>query len=170
MRCDICKEREATVFVHQPAKGGLMELRLCAPCAAAHGLDKPEGDIAGALEKLLAALPDPENRGLTDPASELSVCPQCGLSQGELRRRRSAGCPQCWELFADMLLDARPGVAGPRHRGRLSLRIEASAERERKRLMLQERLAAALAAEAYEEAASLRDALRRLEEEGSRHV
>lgn len=167
MKCDICREREATVFVQQRTDGGHMELRLCVPCAADHGLKDPAGDVAGVVEKFLAALPKAETPG---PPSVLSCCPQCGLSQGDIKRRRSAGCTQCWELFADLLLDSHPGMPRARHKGRFSLGVQAAIEQEQKRKKLRDRLASAIALEAYEEASFLRDELRSLENKGSLDV
>ena len=171
MKCDMCREREAVVFVHQVANSGKTELRLCARCAKDHGVHALDGNIAESLGKLLAALPAKGNGGKPTVPSSAAACSRCGISLGDIKKRRTAGCPKCWEHFPEQLLEGGAGlikgpsadVAGRRHKGRLSIRAERAAAAERERTLLSVQLEAAVSAEAYEEAAALRDALRRLD-------
>jgi protein arginine kinase activator len=171
MKCDLCGQREAVVFVHQVSKDGNSELRLCVQCAREHGLGSLDGDMTEALKNLLSTLPA---SAFTPKGSSKKIgpCPHCGLSREEAKKRGTLGCPHCWEHFGKGLLEGLSPTRGspktpvPLHQGRLSLRLTSLRIREQELVRLREELAEAVSAENYELAARYRDQIRALEGSG----
>jgi len=161
MKCDLCGVREAVVFVHQVGREGTTEVRLCAQCAKDHGVNNLDGDVTAAVGKLLSALPKPSAAG-TATEIVFGPCPHCGAELTEVRKRGSASCAVCWRHFGAAL-----ETGGQRHGGRLSLRLDRLRARDRVLVALRENLQRALDLEDYEQAAALRDELRRRETPGA---
>lgn len=160
MKCEMCGNRNAVVFVQQIIGDTRSEMRLCAECAKERGL-RGDGDIAQSVAKLLAAVPPSRN---AEKEREGKACPVCGLSTAEARKNGSAGCPSCWDLFAvDLFRKVYKDVPRRRHVGRLPVRLEDHRSSILELAQAKERLESALKAEDYETAARCRDRIRVLE-------
>lgn len=181
MHCDHCHSQDATIhLIIEEAGGNKQSVHLCLECAlqagGGSGLPLPPGQLAELLkqfgekiggplaEALKAVEPEPP------PESPLSlVCPDCGTSDADFRRRQQAGCANCYRVFAESIREVLPGLhpRGTRHHGRGPLGGGASAGRERRLRLrhLHQQLAAAVATEAYERASEFRDEIQRLEQE-----
>jgi len=182
VHCDHCHENEATVhLIVEGQDGQKRAIHLCLSCALKSGdsgeLPLPPGQLAEVLkqfgdkvggplaEALKQAYPEPP----PDPAVS-AVCPECGTSDAEFRRRQQFGCPACYRVFAEEVQELLPSLhrKGIRHVGRGPATTGASDTRERQHrlLRLRQQLAAAVATEAYEQASRLRDEIQRLTGEG----
>jgi len=157
--CDECGKYEATVHYTQlGADQKVKEVHLCQACAEKQG-EKAWVHISS-LADLLAGL-----RESDEPASNREVCPQCGMSSSEFRKRGKLGCGQCYETFAkelEPLIMKMHGStshvgSGPKEVLELRDAYERLAEFRRQ-------LSDAVANEAYEEAARLRDDIKMIEE------
>jgi protein arginine kinase activator len=161
MKCQAC-DNPATVHVTDIVNKQKRELHLCERCARQHNLipdqPAPQIDLKALLGLLVAGHPAAAG---ADPAA--LKCPACGLKYAEFRADGRLGCPAEYDAFRhalEPLLErihralAHAGKA-PRAAGR---RAEVDG--------LRERLAAAVAAERYEEAAGLRDLIRQKEAPG----
>jgi protein arginine kinase activator len=131
--------------------GAVMEeYYLCDACAQERGvLERGSSlSIASLLKGII------ETGGLPGDADRL--CPSCGRSLERIKREGRLGCAYCAESFAEEIsvLLKRLG-AKPLHKGRARSEREAGHAQS-----LRKRLAKALEAENYEEAARLRDALK----------
>lgn len=156
LTCQRCKSRPATVHVTEVvAGGGHAEAHICAACC--QELDWVPAVPPPPVADLVAA-EDPAE----DPAPP--ACPTCGMTFADYQQVNLFGCAHDWSGFAEPIADLvrrwhdadrhvgrRPGDAGP-------------AEVDARRAELTAELAAAVAGERYEEAATLRDRLRRLGE------
>jgi len=184
MICAICGEREAALFIRRSRGDSSEDLALCEECAKRRGLSAGNGRIELRIEELLA--PEAE-AGTGLPAA----CPSCGLGVEELRREGRLGCPSCVATFRAELgrilrSSAKPpffrGVApaagaesavraAPAHKPAPEPGPEARtgelAEARLSEPALEASLEAALAAEAYELAASIRDSLAKLNAAGA---
>lgn len=156
LTCQRCKSRPATVHVTEVAAGGgHAEAHICAACC--QELDWVPAVPPPPVADLVAA---------EDPAEEPAppACPTCGMTFADYQQVNLFGCAHDWSGFAEPVGDLvrrwhdadrhvgrRPGDAGP-------------AEIDARRAELTAELAAAVAGERYEEAATLRDRLRRLGE------
>lgn len=160
MKCEVCGQRTAVIFVQQIRGESRSEIRLCAECAKERGLDK-DGDLSASLAKILSNLPEVKK---DEKPSAKKVCPVCGTSAEDIKKNGCAGCRKCWELFATELLRRTYANVGKlRHVGRLPAGLESYRSVLMDLAGAREKLRAALEAEDYETAASCRDRIRELE-------
>ncbi len=96
------------------------------------------------------------------------VCPDCGMTLEEFRKKGRLGCAKDYEVFQAHILELLERVHGSRvHVGRIPGTSEAEVERQRRMHALRHELEVAIREEAYESAARLRDELKGLEEQKS---
>lgn len=154
LTCQRCKTRPATIHVTEVAAGGApAEAHICTVCC--QELDWLPATPPPPISELLTAEDAPSS-----PAAP--ACPTCGLSFADYQQVNLLGCAHDWTGLGEPLdelvrrwhgaerhVGRRPGEAGP-------------AAIDAQRAALTAELAAAVAGERYEEAATLRDRLRRL--------
>jgi protein arginine kinase activator len=139
MTCQNCQEREATVVVTKVVGEQHQATHLCPGCATT--LNGP-GGVAITIQTMTV--------GQTAPAVS---CPGCGKSFADFRKTGLFGCARCYDAFdahLERLFRRVQGVAG--HRPAQTVPDLDGLER-----ALQE----AVKQEAFEEAAALRDRIRR---------
>jgi protein arginine kinase activator len=162
MRCDICGQREAVIFIQGVGAEGTRELKLCSQCARNHGLEQLQSNLGGILTELLKGVPmDDENKKIDTITKQKEKCPFCGISIQEIKKYHKAGCPQCWEYFSEVLFRSDKY---PVHRGRVSCKLQQKREREQQLAQLQQLLQEAILLENYEQAAIYRDQIKVLEQ------
>lgn len=159
MLCDQCRERDAVVHLTQIVGQSVAQVHLCEWCAAERGIETtvsepkhPLGDFLQAVQQQASQLP-----------GDLPRCAYCGTSLQEFRASGRLGCAHCYAAFDQSLRELLRRVHGAtRHAG---WRPPAPGERDRASRVeaLREELARAVAAEAFESAAALRDQIRALE-------
>jgi protein arginine kinase activator len=173
--CQICAKRPATTHLTEidPKDGHRREVHLCGMCVEQMNLkletDPPtveeilekksvEGEKSGAQITI--------NLSLSKDAGA-DTCPSCGLTFAEFAVNNRFGCATCYTGFGDKvetLLSRYHGSAV--HVGRLPA-ARASDDIQMRRASLDAALREAVANEAYERAAAIRDEIRRLEERKS---
>jgi len=153
MKCDRCDE-QASVHLTQVVDGQMRKMHLCPSCAAEMGVTEESGF---SMSDVLLG------QGVAQPLASVkrgARCPECGMTFARFRKQGRLGCPACYEAFDSqlepVLQSMHHAVAHtgrrPRHRNeRMTLRARTEE--------LENRLADAVAAEAYEDAARLRDEL-----------
>ncbi|MCS6969576.1 MAG: UvrB/UvrC motif-containing protein [Planctomycetota bacterium] len=176
--CQRCKQRPASIHITELlAGGGYQEAHVCLSCCREVGWD------AGSPPPPVAALLTP-NQSADAPAeaetkeemaesgeheegtAASDACPECGLRWDDYRKVNLLGCTHDWSHFASQLVaQVKRWHSADRHVGRRPGEAvdEATTAQAQRRAELAARLAAAVADERYEEAARLRDELRRLE-------
>ena len=172
MKCDRCNN-EATVHETLIKDGVPVEKNLCESCAAHSGVVKTsnaENILDSETAKLqLLKVKDPQRT----PQVRVIACPHCKLTAAEFRQTGLLGCPHCYQAFGMHLaglierahegamrhMGKRPGRAG-NNQDKL-LQLQERAERMRR---LHSQLDEAVASEQYEQAARLRDEIRRVSE------
>ena len=158
--CQRCGNRPATVHVTEvAAAGGHSEAHLCSACCQDAGwapvLPPP------AVSELVA--PAPAAAADEVDAGDDTACPTCGLAFADYQQVNLLGCAHDWIRFAEPLRELVQRWHGAeRHVGRRPGDV-APAAGDARRAELAAELTAAVAGEHYEEAARLRDLLRRLE-------
>ena len=166
MLCEECHKEPATVYVTRIVNDHKTEQYLCNRCA------REKGEIAGSMEpgfafhNILAGLFDPDAGLVTGaPRRVAARCPGCGLSLADFRRLGKLGCSRCYAEFERELEPLLKRIhRSVEHTGKRPLAArDARHDLRREVERLRARLAEAVAAEAYEEAARLRDEIRRLE-------
>ena len=164
MQCDVCQQNPATVFLTQILKGELQKVNLCEACSKAKGVTDPTGF---ALAEMLWGL------GTTD-TSEVArerTCPACKLSQSIFRKSGRLGCSVCYQTFRESINHLLKAMhKGVQHIGKTPAKwhapdpIAPEFEPPVNRLEdLQQSLKLAVDGEQYEEAARIRDEIKREE-------
>lgn len=186
--CQICQQRPATSHLTEvePDRSGYRELHICGACIRQLSLDlhtdppsvedvlaMRDGDDEGspalgaAIDLTKAAKGATQQQGSVEQEVRRRRCPQCGLTFAEFAQSNRFGCPGCYDAFGAELEHALGEIHGsPAHVGRVPHGAADHGERViNERIHLQKALEQAIADEAYETAAELRDRQRALEEE-----
>ncbi len=160
MLCDLCGKNPATVHLTEIVDNQMTELHLCEDCAREKS-SQMEQEFG--LADLLAGLAE-----FGKPQEEKDVveikCLQCNLTYADFKKVGRLGCSECYNTFRRYLSPLLKKIHGSnRHLGKSPMKV---AKVTRKRLDLQElrtRLAKAVEAEEFEEAAKIRDQIKELE-------
>ena len=92
-------------------------------------------------------------------------CPVCGMKFIDFRNTGRLGCPHDYEEFKEELTPLLENIHGEtRHCGKTPRRLPHTRQAQSELVQLRKQLSQAITKEAYEEAADLRDRIRRLEE------
>ncbi len=122
---------------------------------------KPHEPVNLMLEKFVKMAP------AVREAAQLT-CPNCGISFGEFRAQGLLGCPHDYTEFRELLtpLIERAQDGGERHLGKRPGQPNEHGKRRVRIRSLERQLEEAVSAEAFEDAARLRDELETLRSEG----
>lgn len=165
MFCDVCHSKEATVFLTQIVEGKMQKVNLCEGCSKEKGVNDPTGFALADLLLGLGAAQEIEK----NPSGV--HCPVCGFSQTDFKKTGRLGCSACYDTFAEglsgMLKNMHRGVI---HSGKVPAKLAAARRRGQELAVLQADLDKAVREEHFEEAATLRDKIRRLEIEGEQEA
>lgn len=165
--CTACQKAPATIVVMDLTNGAVSgSQHVCAACAEQLGIAQPKLPpkfSAEMLEDLLGGL-KASKQAVGRVRTE--ACPGCGMTPAEFRAKGRLGCPRCYEVFRGDLMPLLQRIhESQSHRGRLPAVTAARSNRQEERALtdLRRRLEDAVRGERYEEAAKLRDDLRRAE-------
>jgi protein arginine kinase activator len=158
MVCQNCRENPATIhYTNIDDDDARVEVNYCEECAASHGIPS-DVSIPHKLATVVAA-------AAAAPSTDLA-CPHCGITFSEFRKKGRLGCPMDYEQFRvplEVILRSEHDNQ-IRHRGRLPHgRVEAQSTVNERLLYLRRELNGAVEDENYEQAARLRDEIRRIE-------
>lgn len=165
MQCERCQTEEATVHLTQVVSGEVKKVHLCAACAEASGIDFHDPATLAELIAQFGGSPAGAAAGAGFPVDEPNpACPQCHQKFSDYQKSGRLGCPACYDAYGPPLLEFIRSVQGgaDQHRGRLPPQVLAGASRVAKLERLKRDLNAAVAAERFEDAARLRDRIRKL--------
>lgn len=161
MLCELCKQAQATVHLTEIVNDQMTELHLCEACANQKGA---QVESQFGLADLLSGLAD---FGKSPELEEVSTksCATCGMTYDDFRKLGRLGCSECYVTFKRSLGSLLKRIHGsPLHVGKSpvrgtkpKLKTELSA--------LKHKLEEAIQQEEFEQAARLRDQIRRLEQE-----
>jgi protein arginine kinase activator len=157
VKCQIC-ENPATVHLTDIVNKKKRELHLCARCARERNLipeqPGPQIDLKALLNVLLHPFPQSGQPG--EPVPAVETCEVCGITLAEFKAEGRLGCPHDYESL-------RPALEPLLERIHRSVTHTGKAPRAVRVREWQKQMRAAVAAEDYEEAARLRDLIRRAE-------
>jgi protein arginine kinase activator len=164
-KCQGCGEAVARNHYKKWENNRETELFLCDACAEKRGLAVTGGtdkiDLAQSLNVMLHDM-----EGLSDGAVGNVQCTRCGLLYSTFRETGRLGCAHCYSAFEQQLRPLLRRVHGAvQHVGKTPAIDDAHAARRRQLRELQERMQRAVARDAFEEAARLRDQIRALRDE-----
>ena len=160
MKCQRCAKQATLHITEVLGDEKFEELHLCEDCAKkylyepAGGVKKLGGKSAGFAAEPAAA---------ADPGGK--QCETCGLKFVEFRNSGRLGCPHDYDAFREELLPLLESIHGDvKHQGKTPRRTPRPKPAQAEIGQLRKRLAKAVADEAYEEAARLRDQIKRAED------
>lgn len=176
MKCQKCG-RPAVVHLTEiisDAEGKRpVEIHLCVAHAVEAGIVAAEAEVvapesadSGLPTAIVPAAPGP--MGLAVARTEVApsdYCPICGLTWHQFRQTGLMGCPHDYAMFEGKLLPLlkRAQEGATQHAGKVPVKLrQGEPPREVVTLRLRRELQRALDAENYEQAAELRDQLKKL--------
>jgi protein arginine kinase activator len=162
MLCSLCKQKNANVHLTQIAGDKMQKVDLCEDCAREKGVDDPAGfSLADMLLGLGASQEMEEAAGDAGLA-----CPACGFTQADFKKSGRLGCPVCYETFAEGLEALLKSMhKGTRHAGKIPAGFRRVQDLEKRLNELQTRLDKAVGSEDFEQAAVLRDDIKKVRDD-----
>jgi protein arginine kinase activator len=159
VKCQFCSN-PATVHLTRIVDNQQREFHLCQGCAEEKQLVKQqELNLPAIVQSLIGQHLGPQ----TDELARLA-CPVCGMRYMEFRSQGRLGCPHDYAVFRSGLDALLHRIhRSTHHVGKAPRRGEGGTGRLVEVARLRQQLQSAVAAEAYEEAARLRDLLRQKE-------
>jgi protein arginine kinase activator len=158
MKCNLC-DRPASVHLTDIINKKKREMHLCEICARENNLipeTQQELNVPALLHFLLGQKASPLN-----PATPAAACPHCGMKYAQFRAQGRLGCPAEYEAFRVELEPLLERVhRSTRHEGKAPARLRVmwqAAKLDEMQLQLQ----TAVREERYEDAARLRDQIRK---------
>jgi protein arginine kinase activator len=149
----------ATVHLTEIVGGKKKELHLCQACAEKKEVLKQQENLSAILQTVIG-------QHVGAPADELSRlnCPACGIKYMEFKAAGRLGCPHDYSVFRSALLPLLERIhRSVRHCGKVPANAGRHTAVQDELRELRQSLRRAVEAEAYEEAARLRDAIKQKE-------
>ncbi len=167
MLCERCQKKEATVYLTQIINNQKTTLNLCEDCARdPQILGLPSFDFHKLLSGFLGQplMVNPENE-TEFPHNQSLTCPNCGLTESMFSQKGLLGCSKCFEVFQDNLEGVFRKIYGTaKHTGKVPQRTGGIVRLQHELSQLKHKMKVAIAKEAFEEAAKLRDQIKVLEQ------
>ncbi|MDI6641109.1 MAG: UvrB/UvrC motif-containing protein [Elusimicrobiota bacterium] len=162
MLCNICHRNEATVHFKGIFNDKLLKLSMCEDCAEKKGI-KLKSDVT--LTELISTLTEID---LPVGAREKKSiqCQKCGLTYSEFKETGKLGCGYCYSVFGHYLTPLITRIHGSsRYVGKkfVSEQTEQALGKQKVK-ELRSKLDKLLKSEQYEQAAEIRDEIRKLNE------
>ena len=179
MLCENCKKREANVRYSENINGIKKELHLCEECSKKLGItDKmdfrmPSLDFSNFFGSFLEDFSTSDFMPLVNEVKSIK-CDSCGSTFDDIINTGRYGCANCYDVFEDRMDPILKKMQGAnRHNGRLgkvsdnSIKFDKKEEQktqnsgDNKLEKLQEDLKQAIKEERYEDAAKIRDEIKK---------
>jgi len=163
MLCSICKDKPATVHLTQIVGDKMQKMDLCEECAKAKGINDPTGFGLADLDLVLGL---GASQQIEQSAGGVELkCPRCGFTQADFKKSGRLGCPECYQTFAEGLGGLLKTMhKGTRHSGKTPEALRSSRDFSERMKTLQNKLAKAIKEENFEQAASLRDEIKAMDD------
>ena len=159
MKCQRCPKQATLHITEVLPDERFEELHLCEDCAKKY-LYEPAAQQQAA-KKMGQSAADPDLPD--DPGGK--QCEACGIKFVEFRNAGRLGCSHDYDSFREELLPLLESIHGDvRHQGKTPRRLPKAKSAQAELVQLRKKLQQAVLEEAYEEAASIRDRIRQLEE------
>lgn len=185
MLCDNCGKREANVRYSENINGRKKELNLCEECSRKLGINHMNFsmpiDFSSFFGGFMEDFTTPEFMPLLNEIKILQ-CNQCGYTFEDIAHTGKLGCENCYDVFEEKLDPIIRKIQGDNHHvGRIGKIIDHKieqklenktekeerkpnkSEKENQLKNLQLQLKQAIKEEKYEEAAKIRDEIKRIE-------
>ena len=161
MICESCNKHEATIRYTHIVENKKKTVNLCSSCAPKEEDHQATGVVTSASGKKVVA----ELSQLTAAeGASAAQCAECGMSYQEFKKAGRFGCPGCYNAFGEQLERLLKRIHGSaRHCGKGRVKQRQLLSPEEEIVQLRQALEGAVAEEAFERAAELRDRIVQLE-------
>lgn len=157
MLCERCKKNQATVHMKKIINGNANETHLCSECAGAENYNQ----FHSMFQDLFSFSSESDFWGADE---DVKKCPVCNMTYDEFKRTGKLGCESCYEAFSSVLDNTLKSIHGSNeHKGKFPKKSGGKMLAVREKANLKRKLAVAIEKEEFEEAARLRDELKKLE-------
>lgn len=178
MLCENCGENEANVKYTQIVNGVKKEMKLCEHCANELGIGDMDFNMPINLSSFLTDFWDDSQDGFLPgfTKTEELQCKECGMTYDEFIHTGKFGCANCYDTFSDRIDPILKNLhAANRHvgrKGKITKTILNKTNMQKKETLettvskidqLKENLKQAIKEERYEDAAHIRDEIKKLE-------
>lgn len=163
MLCQNCGKYEATTHLKRIINGETAETHLCSDCARSLGYDNVFSGFGFDLNDMLGSFFGENPVGML--SNQVVRCEKCGNTFNDIVRSGKIGCADCYRTFYDKLLPSVQRIHGKTHHEGKVANALTQLKKENPIENLREQLKAAVERQDYEQAASLRDEIKRLEAE-----
>lgn len=179
MLCENCGENEANVKYTQIVNGVKKEMKLCEHCANELGIGDMDFSMPINLSSFLSEFfEDTEDNFLPEfTKKEELQCNECGMTYDEFVHTGKFGCANCYNTFSDKIDPILKNLhAANRHvgrKGKITKTVLNKTNMQKKETPettvskideLKEELKQAIKEERYEDAAHIRDEIKKMEE------
>lgn len=171
MECNECKKRPATLHFTQIINGNKTEVKVCELCAKKKGYMNSTEE-AYSLHDLLTGLfnfnssqVDLQNDNLFSQVDELE-CSKCNMTFTDFQRIGKFGCANCYDAFKTKLdsVFRRVHSGNTKHSGKIPKRKGGNLHTKKELENYRAELQRLIEQEEFEQAAIVRDEIRKLEE------
>ena len=164
MKCDICREAEATVHLTEVVNEKVTKFHICEQCASEKSEEMQSHfgltDLLSGLMDFEAAIPEGE-----ESKESGMQCSYCGVTYRDFQKTGRLGCGECYRTFAKSLNELLRKIHGSnRHVGKMPYQGEGLIEDHKDFRRLKEELEDLILSEEFEKAALLRDRIKDLKE------
>jgi protein arginine kinase activator len=158
MKCQKCTKAATLHITEILGDDQFEEHHLCEECAHKYLY---EGQSKSGTKPVPATTADESE----EPVGLHRECEVCGIKFVDFRNTGRLGCPHDYQAFREELLPLLENIHGEtKHSGKTPRRLPQAKQTQSELMQLRKLLSQAVNKEAYEEAARLRDRIRRLEE------
>ncbi|CEA02751.1 UvrB/uvrC motif [Jeotgalicoccus saudimassiliensis] len=168
MKCEICNEREAVIHISKGSGLTHKEQYLCEQCAnQSMDINYNQTDNPFDIQTLLKMLAGNSQRGQAE--TEKYVCPTCDSTLQSIVKNGLFGCSHCYEYFERYVPEivTRVQLNQQRHVGKIPTQAHDTLKLKRDIETLERTLQEKVKAQAFEEAAVIRDQIQVLKDGGT---
>ena len=179
MLCDNCGENEATVRYTEIINGNKREMKLCEECSRKLGINNMDLrlpiDFSSFFGDLISEYEQSDLLPMFNTTSRELKCDTCNTTYKEFLDTGKFGCADCYTAFQDRINSVLKRIQGStEYLGRKSLNTGKTEEKnckektktqkqEKPKLNLEDELKLAIKEERYEDAAKIRDEIKKQE-------
>lgn len=168
MKCEICNEREAAIHISKGSGLTHKAQYLCEQCASqTMDINYNQTDNPFDIQTLLQMLANNAQRSQEDV--EERACPTCGATLENVVNNGLFGCSHCYEYFERYVPEivTRVQLNQQRHIGKIPSQAHDTLKLKRDIESLERTLQDKVKAQAFEEAAVVRDQIQALKDGGT---
>lgn len=159
MKCQSCGKKQATVKYYEDINGNKQEYHFCNDCANKYGIGISDfsnfSNFSDIFSSVFLNIPEFEKKDY--------ICENCGYTLEKYSKTGLLGCPNCYDTFKNSLDDVLLKMHGKNRHIKLKTRNTKKDDKLEKLETLKNKIQECIKEEKYEEAAKIRDEIKKIE-------